>query len=159
MLDLYVVFFFWEILCPKACTVYWLHKIQINFYKTYIHFPWFGECHACLYSRMFLILSSMRPWNLKSFFFLFFNRSWILFTRVSGMKGSCVVLSLRVLSLKERKLSHGLSRFCKYRFVSGMLSWIPGCLDFEWQPWREDYSSCRDLCPKSMQTSMHSTHT
>lgn len=106
-----------------------------------------------------LILSSMRPWNLKSFFF-FFYQSWILFTRVSGMKGSCVVLCLRVLSLKGRKLSHGLSRFCKYRCVSGTLSWIQGCLDFEWQPWREDYSSRRDLCPKSRQTSVrvHSTH-
>lgn len=170
MLYLYLVFFFWEILCPKACTmksvVYWLHEIQINFYKTNIHFPWFSECHACLYSRMFLclILSSMRPWNLKSFFFFFlffFYRSWILFTRVSGMKGSCVVLSLWVLSLKGRKLSHGLSRFCKYRCVFGTLSWIQGCLDFEWQPWKEDFSNCRDLCPKSQQTSMHvhSTHT
>ncbi len=32
--------------------VYRLHEIQINFYKTNIHFPWFSECHACLYSRI-----------------------------------------------------------------------------------------------------------
>lgn len=101
-----------------------------------------------------LILSSMRPWNLKSFFFFFFNWSLILFTRVSGMKGSCVVLCLWVLSLKERKLSHGLSRFCECRCASGTLSWIQGCFGFTWQPWREDYSSHGDHCPKSQQTSM-----
>lgn len=137
-------------------------RFKSIFYKTNIHFPWFSECHACLYSKIVPLsyFKQHEALKLKELFFFFFYRSWILFTWFSEMKGSCVVLCLRVLSLKGRKLSHGLSRFCKYRCVSGTLSWIQGCLDFEWQPWREDYSSRRDLCPKSQQTSVrvHSTH-
>ncbi len=77
---IYLSFFSFERCCVQKHVlwsqwVYWLHEIQINFYKTNIHFPWFSECHACLYSRIVPLSYFKQHEALKlkrAFFFFFF---------------------------------------------------------------------------------------
>ncbi len=81
-------------------------RFKSIFYKPNIHFPWFSECHACLYSRIVPLsyFKQHEALKLKEGFF-FFIWSWILFTRVSGMKGSCVVWYCASESFHWRKES------------------------------------------------------
>lgn len=74
------VFFSFERYCVQKHVlwsqwVYRLHEIQINFYKTNIHFPWFSECHACLYSRIVPLhyFKQHEALKLKELFFFFFT--------------------------------------------------------------------------------------